>query len=138
VNVDTFRIADLDEIELQPGQMAWREWGSPEEARALMAGTAITVRTDHIIACGGIFPRSKDVGHLWGVLAVDARRHLLALQRICGRLFEVTDYARVLANTESDFHAGCRWLKLMGFKYIETIERFGPDGRDHNFYVRVR
>lgn len=135
--VQPFRTWHLEEIELQPAQTSWKRYGTIPYAQHLEAGTAFTAREgSRVIACAGVLPIERDVGTLWAFLAVGARLHLLRLGRMALRLCQVSGYARVVTSTESDFPQGCRFLELLGFSFVDTIEGFGPDGRDHHFYAR--
>jgi hypothetical protein len=138
MKIEPFYAQHLDEIALQPAQEGWRRFGSRAYALALQGGgCAYTARSDRLVACAGIASTSATVGHLWGFFAVDSGRHFVRLHKMARRLLEVCGKTRVLANTEADFGAGCRWLELLGFTVLTLEPKFGPDGRDHVFYVRT-
>lgn len=137
IRVQPFRTWHLEEIELQPAQANWTRYGTISYAQALATGTAFTAREDgRVLACAGVLPMERDVGSLWAFLSIAARRRLLRLGRMALRLCEVSGFARIVTSAEADFGAGCRFLELLGFKFVERIAGFGPDGRDHHFYAR--
>lgn len=135
MNVTRFYPEHLWQIEL-PDVHPWPRQRDLDYARYLASGVAITARHEgRIIACGGVAPVADDAGICWSFLSHDAGPHILALSPIARRLFKVCGFARVFANTEVTFSAGCRWLELLGFKRLHTFEGFA--GREEFLYERV-
>ena len=135
MNVSRFYPEHLWAIEL-PADHPWPAIRDLTYAQFLAESPAFTVRHHgRILACGGVARLSRDVGICWSFLSKDSARHMLALHRIARRVIEVSGFIRVLANKETTFCAGCRWLGLLGFERIDTIEGF--EGRDNYLYARM-
>ena len=129
MRVDAFRPEDLEDIELQDAQV----YLAPhlgELAELSVCGDAWTVRDGRILGCGGLVMTSLGA-HLWGVVAKDAP--MLRLHRIVSRGL---DTYRMRITATADFPAGCRWLQLLGFEFVETLRGVGETGADHHVYAR--
>lgn len=97
---------------------------------------AITVMLDNSpLLCAGRVGVWEGRYQIWAVLSTDACRHMIALTREIRRWVGVCP-GRLEVIVRSDFEAGHRWVKLLGFKYHHHEEMFLPDGSDADIYVR--
>jgi len=136
--LDRFHLARL---ELQPRQEFMRPMITGAYARELMkAGPAFAVVDGvRVLACCGVVTIWNGVGHAWAMLSGDVgARGLLFVTRCSRAFFDGCDYHRVQTHVDCDFHNGCDWAKLLGFKNEGRMERYGPDGRDCFMFARVR
>lgn len=142
MRIEPFKPEHLWQIDLQPAQCSWYEYGTDAYAAELALGLGYTLRiAGRIVLCGGIIEVDARTGHLWCFLSVDARHYLVRLHRAARRFLEVTGKRHLIATTESDFADGCRWLEMLGFTRRAGAEgllpKAGPDGRDHILYEKV-
>jgi len=132
--VSPFRISDLMQIELQPAQ---RNVLNGFEVNTRIYENTFTARVDgRIIAIAGVMRAERDVGLVWALISRHAGRHFWALHRAAERLFEVAGFARLIALTEVNFFAGCRWLELLKFTRDEE-PLLGADGEVRLVYTRA-
>lgn len=102
------------------------------------AGTALTAfEGETVIACGGILTVGER-GFAWAVLSSESGRHMLWLHRAVQRVLEMQRCRRIEATVEMGFSAGCRWAKLLGFKYEGKMRAYGDDGKSHLRYGWVK
>ena len=101
-------------------------------------GRALTVRDgDRIIMCGGLLGIAPNMSILWALLSEEAGRHMLWLHRATVRFLDINPPKRIEASVEVGFPQGCRWLKLLGFKYEGKSPGFGLNGETHLRFGRV-
>ena len=104
-----------------------------------LPGSALTALDgDHVLMCGGAMPMSERYAVLWAVLAEDAGRHMVRIDRGVRRFLDIGNWRRLEASVEQNFAAGCRWLELLGFTEEGPLAAYGDDGADHWRYARVR
>ena len=102
-------------------------------------GPALTVfEGDRVILSGGIASINARHGVLWAVLSPLAGRHMLFLHRGVKRFIDCQPVKRLEATTELGFWHGCRWLKLLGFKYEGKMPGFGDAGETHLRFGMIR
>lgn len=108
-------------------------------AELLSSGLAYTgFDGTRVVGCAGIVTQFAGVGTLWAVLADDSRRHFVAIHRTVERVLGMVRLRRLEASSEVDFAQGCRWLELLGFQSEGVMRSYGPDGKDHFRYAKVR
>lgn len=91
---------------------------------------------DDIVFCGGIANICKGVGEAWIVCSTGVEKYKIELVRECLKVFnEEIGYHRIQAHI-SNWDKSIKFVKIMGFKYESTLEKFGPD--QGNFYMFVR
>lgn len=93
---------------------------------------------EHVVMVGGAMPMGDRFAVLWAVLAEDAGRYMLRLDRATRRFIAIGNWRRLEASVEQDFPAGCRWLELLGFTREGPLAAYGDDGADHWRYARVQ
>jgi hypothetical protein len=103
------------------------------------AGPAFSGEVDgRIVACAGIATQFTGMGTMWAAVAADASPSFVRLHKCAMRLLQLTPLRRIEATAEADFSPACRWLELLGFQSEGLMRAYGPDGRDHWRYARVR
>jgi hypothetical protein len=101
-------------------------------------GPAMTaLEGDRIVLCGGIIPTRPNVGTLWAVLSEHAGEHMVWLHRATHRFIGLQEWQRLEATVERGFPQGCRWLRLLGFKYEGTMLKYGLNGETHIRFGRT-
>jgi hypothetical protein len=144
VHVEPFRPFHLQLMmaqgDIQPGQRGDLSYVPASLARVTrVPGQAMTViEGERILLCGGIIPEGPTSGLMWAVLTKGAGRHMTFFHRGVLRFIDMQGLRRIEATVEKGFGEGCRWLKLMGFKYEGDMEAYGVDGKDHERWARVR
>lgn len=122
MNLERFKPEDLREI-LPQDQQADELARVLPIADKLAEHLAYTARVgSEVVAIAGVVSVSKDVGYLWAVMSRGAGKHFVRLHKMARRLIETCGKARLLADTERSFAAGCRWLALLGFEVLEDGE----------------
>jgi len=139
MNVRDFKPEDLSAIELQEHQKDWRLYEKQAEYAGLLAQhLAITIEHEGMImACAGVMGLERDVGITWSFISKNAGPHLFALRRIALRMFESAGKRRILANCHHTFAPGARWLELLGFEKVESLEALAGSGDGQSVYLRV-
>lgn len=64
---------------------------------------------------------------------------LTKMARIVTKWLEIyLNCNRLQLVVRNDNVSHCRWAEAIGFKYETTLHKYTPDGRDCNFYVRLK
>jgi hypothetical protein len=86
------------------------------------------------IACWGLIRNDKG---LWlsSYLVRDTSKHMLALHRVAMAVLRSVSEP-VLAATREDFPAGCRWLKMLGFRPVCPLSDLYPEVTGAILYER--
>lgn len=136
MTVEPFKPEHFREITLQPAQSHCRAYIDDEYLRGLVhGGPAFTMRMDgEILACFGMRDCGPLHGVLWTFIADHQGRHMITLHRAALRFLSALGKKQLQALT--DFPAGCRWLRNLGFKYERDTPELSPDGRLYRLYVR--
>ncbi len=97
---------------------------------------------DNILAIVGVAPMWKGVGQVWTALTPESRERGVALTRGVLRFLDMLHaergYWRVQATAEQADSAAQHWILQLGFDFEGTMEAYGPDGKTHDLYARVR
>lgn len=145
VDITAFDPADAGLIVPQAQQLAemavlpdWRAM----VCNAARSGPAWTGRLDgRVIGCAGIALSWRGRAHAWCVLAdaIPAPAWIGIHRAVKSRLAQMPalDVWRIEAEAASGFHAGRRWLRLLGFEYEGRARGYGPGGEDFDRYARV-
>jgi hypothetical protein len=103
------------------------------------AGASVTAFDgDRIIICGGIVPNGDHMGDAWALLSKDAGRYMLWLHRATRRFLQMQRIRRIEATVPMGFVPGCRWAKLLGFRFEGKMKAYGPEGDTHLRYALIR
>lgn len=134
---EPFQVEHFDALELQPAQAYLRALATPEYLQRFReAGPCFTVRDNgRILVIAGLI-EMPEFSHFWSFVSVHARAHMLTLTRYGLRFLQAYRRTTYTATVEVGFEAGCRWLRILGFMPEDLLPGFGPDGRDHQRYVR--
>ncbi len=108
-----------------------------------MKENARTLEKDgRVLAIVAVAPIWTGVGTVWTLLSNEARGHGVALSfgvtRFIDMLMQERGFWRLQATVEKGDEAGLKWILRLGFKYEGTFFRYGPDGKDHDTYARVK
>lgn len=141
MNVVCFRPEHLAELEIQPAQRALQSSLSVEYAHALMLnGECFSVLIDgKVVACVGVHEFHAGRAEGWALLAAQASSVLRPITRAVLGWIDQCPYGRLEANVATDFEAGHRWARMLGFQVEGPARRrYAPDGGDVVPYVRLR
>ena len=130
-------------IDEQDNDAAWGGLVKESYAKDIgKLGPACTiVRGDRVLCCMGLVPEFDNTAHAWGMMARDIGRDFLIIHRVALRFMAMDKYRVVSATVDTQFNAGIRWMKMLGFRIVGVREKFLSDTkggyRDHYLYERV-
>lgn len=140
--IDQTQPSDFVDIDPQDEQSRELVQYTLEYGRKVLAACrAATIWSNDgvIVAIVGVVAVHPGRAQVWTMLARNAGQHLLGLTRAVKMLLKgFGDYGRLEATVRTDFEPGHRWARLVGFERECTMRRFGPDGQDHDLYVRLK
>ena len=126
---------------LQPRQaMLAGNLSDPSYVDALVrSGNAFTALSDgRAVAFGGCLELWQDRAYIWSLIGEDAGPHMRTLVRAAAGYLKAATWRRIEAAVASDFEAGHRLVRLLGFEFEGRMKAFSPDGADHDLYARVK
>lgn len=144
---------DVVQLALQPSQHVFlgvhRPVHSIEEGREMVAmGPAWTaVGSDGRILCcagfGELFaPGPATGGHAvaWALLAAGLGPAHLAITRFARRQFAESPYSRIEAIVQAgpDHEKEGAWARRVGMKFAAWLPKWGPEGKLHVLYERIK
>jgi hypothetical protein len=137
-----FMPAHLKELRLQ---MAQRNLADTilkaEYANALaLSGPCFTVVVDgQPVCCAGAQEFHPHRAEVWALMSRDARPVMRQMTRAARGWFEQCLYARLEMHVATDFEAGHRWARMLGF-VVEGPEKlaYSRDGGSVIPYVRLK
>jgi hypothetical protein len=112
---------------------------SPEQIQIIERHPSWTVIGDEgePIACGGCVQIWPGRYSAWAYLNEATGPHMLAITRYALECL-ATVKGRLEMTVRTDFEAGHRWARILGFT-VETpvMPFYGPEGEAHSMYVRI-
>lgn len=137
-----FRPGHLLALKLQPAQaeLAATILEPQYGAGLALGGPCFTVLlAGRPVACIGVREHHAGRAEPWALLAVESAPLLRQITRAVRGWLEQCDYARVEINVATDFEAGHRWARMLGFR-VEGPEKlaFSPSGGGAIPYARIR
>lgn len=115
---------------------------SDESRSALRHNAKSMVDDDVILAVAGVAPLWKGVGTVWTLISEDARksglRLSLGVRRLVDMAYVERGYWRLQATIKRGDETARLWIVGLGFSYEGTMLAYGPDGKTHDMYARVR
>lgn len=112
----------------------------PAYVAALVAsGNAFTALVDgHAVAFGGCLEMWRGRAYMWSLIGRDAGPHMRVLVRAAAGFLKVAPWTRIEAAVASDFRAGHRLVRMLGFEFEGRMRAYAPDGADHDLYARIK
>lgn len=112
----------------------------PDYVAALVgSGHAYAALVDgRAVAFGGCLELWKDRAYMWSLIGEDAGPHMRVLVRATAGFLKAAPWRRIEAAVASDFRAGHRLVRLLGFEFEGRMRAYSPDGADHDLYARVK
>ncbi len=108
-------------------------------ATLIAAGPAFAGMQDGTVCgCAGIVMLSAGRGHAWALLGTAAPAGFVAVHRAVAAFLDRQRLRRIETAVDSDFAAGHRWARMLGFEREGRMRAYGLDGRDADLYARVR
>lgn len=145
-----FLAGDVVQLDLQPSQHMTlglhKAAHSIEDGRQLeAAGPAWTaIDGGRIVCCYGFAymfePAPGYGGHAlaWALLAGGIGASHVAVTRFARQTIASSPIERIEALVRDDAPAECRWAELVGFELGAVLRRWGPEGKTHRLYERIR
>ena len=101
----------------------------------------LTIFNGHVpLAIVGVMRLAPGVGEIWAFMDKSMLKHRMkfhrAIKELLGKCKEV-GYHRLHATVVSDWVAGDKWIKRLGFKAVGMLEHYEKNGRNHTLYGRV-
>jgi hypothetical protein len=134
-----FTAEHLRTLTLQPAQRDFAERLCDDGyARMLTeAGCAVTACYDgRVFACGGAIELWPGRAQVWSLISADAGPHFVAIVRGMRRFLALQDAHRIEAVVDTNFAAGHRLARMLGFVREGTMRAY-DQGRDCDLYARV-
>jgi len=95
-----------------------------------------------IAGCGGLIEQWKGRAIAWTLIDLSVvGRMMIPLHKHVLRLidsYQPSVFKRIEMTVDLGFNPGHRWARLLGFEKNCVLDHYGPDGRDHTLYSRVR
>lgn len=91
-----------------------------------------------VVGCAGVVMLSAQRGHAWALLAAPAPVGFVPIHRAVAAFLDRQAVRRIETAVDSDFAAGHRWARMLGFAREGRMRAYGLDGRDADLYARVR
>jgi hypothetical protein len=105
----------------------------------IAAGPAFAgVAGGRVVGCAGIVMLSVGRGHAWALLGSGPKCGFIAVHRAVAGFLDGQRLRRIETAVDSDFAAGHRWARMLGFAREGRMRAYGLDGRDADLYARVR
>lgn len=140
--IKPFEPGHLKEIDVQTEQTLAKEHFDKTEYLAMLARSeSWTGYIDgKVVVCAGIVDVWPGRCQVWSVISATIGAHgMLQLSRAVERALRLKT-GRIEAVVASEFEAGHRWAKMLGFK-LETPEpmrQWFPEGGDASLYSRIQ
>lgn len=137
----TFKPSHLERLLLQPAQEGMRPVMQDPSYGLSLARSGpcyAAVSGDEVLACAGLIPQWPGRAVAWALIGADAGRCFVGLHRAVKRALDMHEYRRVETGVASDFEAGHRWARMLGFTREGRMRAYTPDGRDCDLYALVR
>lgn len=122
-------------------QAALAEYFQDEEVLAQAEGSESWSLFDGgtFIGCGGLLGLSSYRALAWVMHNPTEPRHFFMFHRVCARILNASEYARIEAYIDTSFAEAVRWAKCLGFTCeTETKPFYFPDGRTASEWVLLR
>jgi len=134
-----FKAEHLDQLD---PETQLRAFVSPDDFRALEKFPSWSVVDEvdgAVIACGGAFPRWPHVAQAWSYLGTGRPHRFLWIHRCVLQFLNACGFARVEILVRTDFAAGHRWARMLGFELeAPRLRLYGPDRLDYSLYARIQ
>ena len=128
-------------LRLQISQRTFDELiANPEYGTALaLGGPCFTVMAGHPVACAGLQVFHPGRAEVWALLSRESRPFMRQMTRAARGFFDTCNYARLEINVATDFDAGHRWARMLGFE-VEGPEKlaYARNGSSVIPYVRLK
>ena len=141
IRIARMRAEHLVGFRLQPKQaMLAGNLADPAYVAALVgSGNAYAALDgDHAVAFAGCLELWQGRAYLWSLMGEDSGPHMRTLVRAAAGYLRVAPWHRIEAAVASDFRAGHRLVRLLGFEFEGRMRAYAPDGADHDLYARVK
>lgn len=95
---------------------------------------------DEVVMCGGVVQGGVNRWQIWALMSEKTGKHMVQITRETKKFLETMSLPRVETHVRSDFKAGHRWLKMLGFinETPNGMKAWGDEGKDYCQYARVK
>lgn len=101
----------------------------------------VVTATGRIAACGGLNKCWPGRAEAWAIfdLQLKSTAIFLAIHNAVRNVLDACDFKRIECTVESDFKAGHRWAKALGFELeAPKLRAYMPGGADVSLYARIK
>ena len=141
MKIEAFHPDHLASMLLQPAQEAMRAvLSDPSYGESLrQSGPCYSAVVDGVvIACAGLIPQWPGRAVAWALISGSAGSQFVGVHRAVRRALDVHQFRRIETGVTSEFDAGHRWVRMLGFEREGRMRAYTPDGRDCDLYALVR
>jgi hypothetical protein len=140
MNIETFKVAHLDALTLQPSQQYLRPLVMREELFSEYEKDGYSALVDgRVVACGGFLTMWKNRAQVWAILAADIGPDAMKeVHFAVKRGLAIRTESRIEGVCDTNFINGHRWLRALGFTREGTMKKYTAEGRDCDLYARVK
>jgi hypothetical protein len=141
IRIARMRAEHVAGFRLQPKQSSLAgNLSDPAYVQSLVeSGNAYTALVDgRAVAFGGCLEMWQDRAYAWMIIGEDAGPHFFTIVRAVAGFLKGAPWRRIEAAVASDFRAGHRLIKMLGFEFEGRMRSYSPDGADHDLYARVK
>lgn len=96
------------------------------------------VEGNTVIICAGVLNLWEGRMQAWALVSREAGPHFATIHKAVRRFLDMCDARRIETAVDTQFEAGHRWARLLGFERECTMKAYAPDGRDCDLYARVQ
>lgn len=130
-------------IDEQEAESYWGQVQTPEYASELhSAGPAYTAMRDDgtVLCCAGVIVHWECRALAWAVMARRIGADYVTVHRAVCAFLDSLPYRRIELTVDCGFRAGIRWAEMLGFvnETPNGMQCYGPDGRAHYQYARIK
>lgn len=93
-----------------------------------------------VIACAGMVQTGVYRWQAWALMSEKTKDYMIPITRAMNHYISYLNTPRIETHVRSDFKAGQRWMKMLGFncETPEPMKNWGDDGYDYYLYARVK
>lgn len=140
MNIVPFIPAHLDDLEVHDYMGFIQSQLNEDYGNVLAQFPSYSAVSDgKVISCGGVVPTGVYRQVAWSLMGTDSGKYLTALTRAVRRFLDLNECKRTETHVRSDFEAGHRWAKMLGFinETPDGMRGWGDDGYDYCLYARI-
>lgn len=140
MKIEPFRAEHLQRMDVQEAQqylLPYVDWDGMRQLEGEWAKT-VTVG-ERVLFCGGLVPLPGSRAVAWAYFSTVSGSKMLRFVRGIRAFLHATPFRRIEAFVDTEFEAGHRLIRLLGFEVETPVKRAHRiDGGDSSEYVLLR